>query len=102
MTWPANINKPEASDVKELAKAKEEATTERLSAEEWSLKAQGLEAELADLQKTVKWEQDARLEVLAELAALSEKCGKCPICNPGQRNLCGDESEAARAEEGSP
>jgi hypothetical protein len=36
-----------------------------------------------------------------ELAALTEKCGKCPICNPGQRNLCGDESGAARAKEGS-
>jgi hypothetical protein len=40
--------------------------------------------------------------LLAELAALREKCGKCPICNPGQRNLCGAESGTARAEEGTP
>jgi hypothetical protein len=62
-----------------------------------------LEAELATLRASHAAQIDAivqtRSNVEKELAALTEKCGKCPICNPGQRNLCGDESGAARVEE---
>jgi Zn-dependent alcohol dehydrogenase len=59
----------------------------------------GLEARLNTMGQSYVETLKRAEQAEAELAALTEKCGKCPICNPGQRNLCGAESGAARTEE---